>query len=182
VQLGCPLTGSHVRARGVCDLRRSAAIFIVSIQNRPIYHHDGITRVNSWVSIGAHRVRRGTIRGRTGRVLRHDRGRGMGRRAWGWKAVGDRAGSAQESLQLHPRGSVKAEKKRRVYNCQNLFLSLFLSFPLRSFSCLGSPSLLCVRACPPNCVSPFHSSPHALLNESVLCFRCESNDEEVPVP
>jgi hypothetical protein len=51
----------------------------------------------------------------------------MGRRAWGWKAVGDRAGSAQESLQLHPRGSVKAEKKkRRVYNCQNLFLSPFL--------------------------------------------------------
>ena len=49
----------------------------------------------------------------------------MGRRAWGWKAVGDRAGSAQESLQLHPRGSVKAGKKRRVYNCQNLFLSLF---------------------------------------------------------
>ena len=107
----------------------------------------------------------------------------MGRRAWGWKAVGDRAGSAQESLQLHPRGSVKAGKKKEEFITAKISFSLFfLSFPLRSFSCLGSPSLLCVRACPPNCVSPFHSSPHALLNESVLCFRCESNDEEVPVP
>jgi hypothetical protein len=80
----------------------------------------------------------------------------MGRRVWDWKAVGDRVGSVQESLQLHPRGSVKAKEKKE--------------------------SLLCVRACPSNCVSPFHCSPHALLNESVLCFRCESNDEEVPAP
>jgi hypothetical protein len=39
-----------------------------------------------------------------------------------------------------------------------------------------------VRTCPPNGVSPFHCSPHALLDECVLCFRCESNDEEVPAP
>jgi hypothetical protein len=109
----------------------------------------------------------------------------MGRRAWGWKAVGDRAGSAQESLQLHPRGSVKAEKKKGEFITARISFSLpffFWSFPLRSFPCLGSPSRLCVHACPPNCVSPFHCSPHALLNESVLCFRCESNDEEVPAP
>ena len=49
----------------------------------------------------------------------------MGRRAWGWKAVGDRAGSAQESLQLHPRGSVKAEKKKEEFITAKISFSLF---------------------------------------------------------
>jgi hypothetical protein len=172
---GCGLAirfvdGSHVRARGVCDLCRSAVLFIVFLQNRIIYHHNGIT-VSSCVSIGAHRVRRGTIRGRAGRVLWHDRGRGMGRRAWGWKAVGDRRGPRRSLSSCTHEVAKNGGKKKRVYNRQNPF-SLFFSCPLRSFPCLGSPSLFCVRVCPPNCVSPFHSDPHALLNECVLvlCF------------
>jgi hypothetical protein len=59
----------------------------------------------------------------------------MGRRAWGWKAVGDRAGSAQESLQLHPRGSVKAEKKKGE------FITARISFSLPFFLVL-SPKVL----------------------------------------
>ena len=92
-------------------------------------------------------------------------------------------GVRAEVSPVAPTRSLKTEKKKGEFiTAKNPFSLFFLSCPLRSFPCLGSPSLFCVRVCPPNCVSPFHSSPHALLNESVLCFRCESNDEEVPAP
>jgi len=61
----------------------------------------------------------------------------MGRRAWGWKAVGDRAGSAQESLQLHPRGSVKAEEKKK-----GEFITARISFSLPFFFLVLSPKVL----------------------------------------
>ena len=145
MQLGCPdgtrgrglaiglVDGSHVRARGVCDLCRSAVLKIVFLQRRPIYHQNGMT-VSSYVSIGAHRVRRGTIRGRAGRVLRHDRGRGMGRRAWGWKAVGDRRGPRRSLSSCTHEVAKNGEKKGRVYNCQKPFLSLFFFLSPKALS------------------------------------------------
>jgi len=141
VQLGCPdgtrgrglaiglVDGSHVRARGVCDLCRSAVLKIVFLQRRPIYHHNGMT-VSSCVSIGAHRVRRGTIRGRAGRVLRHDRGRGMGRRAWGWKAVGDRRGPRRSlSSCTHEVAKSGEKKKGEFITAKNPFSLFFFPVP-----------------------------------------------------
>jgi len=92
-------------------------------------------------------------------------------------------GVRAEVSPVAPTRSLRPEKKKGEFiTAKTPFSLFFFSCPLRPFPCLGSPSLFCVRVCPPNCVSPFHSSSHALLYESVLRFRCEPNDEEVPAP